>query len=84
MSKVKRCQDIKSGKDAVKLGQDNGWKFRNGKGSHVIGRHSSGATITIPMHKELKPGMKSAIVRVLKATGVALLLVACYLFYLPA
>lgn len=54
-----------SGKEMVRLYEKAGWAFIRQKSSHVTmlkGRVHA----TIPMHKELKPGMEHSLLKKLK------------------
>ena len=54
-----------SGKEMLKLFQKTGWKKLRIKGSHVIvGKNDERETI--PMHKELKKGLESYLLKRLK------------------
>jgi predicted RNA binding protein YcfA (HicA-like mRNA interferase family) len=54
-----------SGKDMLKLFQKAGWKVLRTKGSHVvIGKDN--LRETIPMHKELKKGLESYLIKRIK------------------
>jgi predicted RNA binding protein YcfA (HicA-like mRNA interferase family) len=54
-----------SGKEMLKLFQKNGWAVLRQKGSHVIvGKDENRETI--PMHKELKKGLESALLKRIK------------------
>ncbi len=51
-----------SGKRAVKAFKKLGYNIVRQTGSHVILRHKSRSTLTIPDHKELAPGLLRAII----------------------
>ncbi len=54
-----------SGKEMLKLFQKAGWKILRTKGSHVIiGKNDERETI--PMHKELKKGLESYLLKIIK------------------
>ena len=54
-----------SGKDMLKLYEQQGWVFLRQKGSHVIvGKGSQRENI--PMHKELKKGLEQKLLKKLK------------------
>lgn len=56
----------KSGKEVLRLYEDNGWFLLRQKGSHVVvGKGNERETI--PMHKELKTGLEK---KLLKRLGV--------------
>lgn len=56
----------KSGKEVLRLYEDNGWSLLRQKGSHVVvGKGNERETI--PMHKELKTGLEK---KLLKRLGV--------------
>jgi len=46
-----------SGKDAVKIFQNFGYRVDHQTGSHIILYHPSRSTLSIPNHKELAPGL---------------------------
>ena len=54
-----------SGKEMKKLYQENGWEELRQKGSHVIMGKGS-LRETIPLHKELKKGIESYLLKRLK------------------
>ena len=51
-----------SGKRAVKAFQKLGYQLARQTGSHIILKHESRPTLTIPDHKELAPGLLRAII----------------------
>ena len=51
-----------SGKRAVKAFKKLGYEIARQTGSHIILRHQSQPTLTIPDHKELAPGLLRAII----------------------
>ncbi|MBA3017999.1 MAG: type II toxin-antitoxin system HicA family toxin [Proteobacteria bacterium] len=51
-----------SGKRAVKAFKKLGYQIARQTGSHIILRHQSRPTLTIPDHKELAPGLLRAII----------------------
>ena len=51
-----------SGKRAVKAFKRLGYHFARQTGSHIILKHQSRPTLTIPDHKELAPGLLRAII----------------------
>jgi len=55
-----------SGKDMVKLYEENGWQVLRQKGSHVI-MGKGNKRETVPMHKELKKGLEHKLLKNLKA-----------------
>lgn len=56
----------KSGKEVLRLYENNGWSLLRQKGSHVVvGKGNERETI--PMHKELKTGLEK---KLLKRLGV--------------
>lgn len=61
-----------SGKEILKMFINNGWYIkRKSKGDHIqIGKIVNGKEIneTIPMHKELKKGTESALLKRIKET----------------
>ncbi|MCD4819116.1 MAG: type II toxin-antitoxin system HicA family toxin [Candidatus Cloacimonetes bacterium] len=57
-----------SGKEMLKRFKKAGWKVLNKKGSHIkIGKDSFRETI--PMHKELKKGLESKLLKRLEEIG---------------
>ncbi|MCK5535336.1 type II toxin-antitoxin system HicA family toxin [bacterium] len=54
-----------SGKEMLKRYKKAGWKKLRQKGSHVVVK-KDGISIPIPMHKELKKGTESMLLKVLK------------------
>ncbi|MBU1053756.1 MAG: type II toxin-antitoxin system HicA family toxin [Proteobacteria bacterium] len=50
-----------SGRKAVTIFKKYGYEFARQTGSHIILKHSSKPTITIPDHKELAPGLIRAL-----------------------
>ena len=51
-----------SGKNAVKAFERLGYSIARQTGSHVILKHPSRPTLTIPDHKELAPGLLRAVI----------------------
>jgi len=51
-----------SGKRAVKAFKKLGYQIARQTGSHIILKHQSRPTLTIPNHKELAPGLLRAII----------------------
>jgi len=51
-----------SGKRAVKAFKKLGYQIARQTGSHIILKHQSRPTLTIPDHKELAPGLLRAII----------------------
>ena len=51
-----------SGKRAVKAFKKLGYQIARQTGSHIILKHQSRPTLTIPDHKELAPGLIRAII----------------------
>lgn len=51
-----------SGKRAVKAFKKFGYQIARQTGSHIILKHQSRPTLTIPDHKELAPGLLRAII----------------------
>ena len=54
-----------SGKEMIRLYEQNGWKVIRQKGSHVRLKKGSESE-TIPNHKELKKGTEQALLKRLK------------------
>ena len=54
-----------SGKEAVKAFLRAGWSYEGQTGSHVmLTKQGQRATLSIPQHKEVKPGTLRGIIRV--------------------
>jgi predicted RNA binding protein YcfA (HicA-like mRNA interferase family) len=53
-----------SGADAVKAFEKAGWKRSRQKGSHVsLSQLSNPVVLTVPLHRELKPGLLRGLIR---------------------
>ena len=52
-----------SGKKAVKIFQKFGYTIDHQTGSHIILYHPSRATLSVPNHKELAPGLLRGLLR---------------------
>ena len=52
-----------SGKQAVKIFQKFGYFIERQTGSHMILYHEFRATISVPNHKELAPGLLKGLIR---------------------
>ncbi len=52
-----------SGKTAVRAFMKMGYEIARQTGSHIILRHESRPTLTVPDHKELAPGLLRSIIR---------------------
>ncbi|MBI4665677.1 MAG: type II toxin-antitoxin system HicA family toxin [Nitrospinae bacterium] len=52
-----------SGKDALKAFAKLGYKLDHQTGSHMIIIHDSRATLSVPNHKELAPGLLRGLIR---------------------
>lgn len=52
-----------SGKEAVKIFKKFGYSVDRQTGSHIIMYHESRATLSIPDHKELAPGLVRGLIR---------------------
>lgn len=52
-----------SGEDAVKIFQKFGYTVDHQTGSHIILYHPAKATLSIPNHKELAPGLLRGLIR---------------------
>jgi predicted RNA binding protein YcfA (HicA-like mRNA interferase family) len=59
---VTRLANI-SGKDAVRVFEKFGYLMDHQTGSHMILRHEYRATLSIPNHKELAPGLLRGLIR---------------------
>lgn len=67
----------RSGKDFLKFAKAHKAEIRNGKGSHVIVSTPKGSAV-VPYHtQDLGPGLRTKLVKVFTAIGLAALLVAC-------
>jgi len=53
-----------SGKDAVKMLQKDGWYEINREGSHIQFKHPiKPGKVTVPNHREIKPGTLNSIMK---------------------
>jgi predicted RNA binding protein YcfA (HicA-like mRNA interferase family) len=57
-----------SGKEMLKLYEQNGWRFIRQTGSHARVKKGSESE-TIPMHKELSTGTEAKLLKRLKEVG---------------
>jgi len=69
-----------SGEYYVEIAEKNGLRVRNGKGDHVIiyGKEGRGYQ-TIPLHRELSPGVEHAVVKWFIRLGIVLSIAAYFL-----
>lgn len=60
MAKLPAC----SGAEAVRAFEKAGWRKSRQKGSHVsLTNPASVAVLTVPLHRELKPGLLRGLIR---------------------
>jgi predicted RNA binding protein YcfA (HicA-like mRNA interferase family) len=53
-----------SGADAIRAFERNGWTRSRTRGSHVtLARQGATVVLTVPLHRELGPGLLRALVR---------------------
>lgn len=83
MGRIKRCAQIRTGRDAEKLGSRHGWNWRGGKGSHMVGDHPDfPGRLAVPKG-ELSRGVRSVVLKAFALVGIPALIGLClYALYL--
>ena len=82
MGRIKSIHQIQHGRDAMKIGERNDWKFKAG-GKHFVGKHPDfPGNLAIP-NKDLSRGVKNVIVKAFLSVGMTMLVLGLlYLYYM--
>ena len=81
MGRIKRCDQIRTGRDAEKLGSRHDWTWRKGKGNHIVGHHPEFQGAVAVPGGELSRGVRSVVIKAFALVGIPLLIGLCYVLY---